>query len=398
MSKLNQINLTLTSLHKPLLFWSLPFVFLTFALPIYGRELGANALEVGGLFSVFTATTLVLRPVVGWALDQFGRRRFFIIALILYAISMLVFAAAGSLSGLYLARIIQGIGSAFFWVSLYTIVADLSTPKDRGRAMGWISQITSRGGIIGGFTGLAVITAFSNGNAWLAVFLGFACMTAAGAWLAWKDLPETRPGHPVETGPDRLSASLLKLMVVAFVTGVSQAMIAPIYIIYLQDRFTTDIGLLALAMLPAGLVSALFAARLGGLSDRFSRVWMMAAGMTGSGLLMILLPQLSTLLWLAVFYTLSGITWAISEPAETSLVAELTGGSRMGRSYGMYEMAGQIGFTVGPLLGGLLYDAVARQTPFYINGMMLIAGALWVAFSMRGISLPKNINLSPDNE
>jgi MFS family permease len=392
MSKLNQINLTLTSLHKPLLFWSLPFVFLTFALPIYGRELGANALEVGGLFSIFTATTLVLRPVVGWALDQFGRRRFFIIALILYAISMLVFAAAGSLSGLYLARIIQGIGSAFFWVSLYTIVADLSTPQDRGRAMGWISQITSRGGIIGGFAGLAVITLFSNGNAWLAVFLGFAFMTAAGAWLAWKDLPETRPGSQSETGPDRLSASLLKLMVVAFVTGVSQAMIAPIYILYLQDRFTTDIGLLALAMLPAGLVSALFAARLGGLSDRFSRVWMMAAGMTGSGLLMILLPQLSTLLWLAVFYTLSGITWAISEPAETSLVAELTGGSRLGRSYGMYEMAGQIGFTVGPLLGGLLYDAVTRQTPFYINGVVLIAGALWVAFSMRRISLPKHIN------
>jgi MFS family permease len=398
MSKQNQINLTLISLHKPLLFWSLPFVFLTFALPIYGRELGANALEVGGLFSVFTATTLVLRPVVGWALDQFGRRRFFIIALILYAISMLVFAAAGSLSGLYLARIIQGIGSAFFWVTLYTIVADLSTPKDRGRAMGWVSQITSRGGIIGGFGGLAVITAFSNGNAWLAVFLGFACMTAAGAWLAWKDLPETRPGHAVETVPDRLSASLMKLMVVAFVTGVAQAMIAPIYIIYLQDRFTTDIGLLALAMLPAGLVSAFFAARLGGLSDRFSRVGMMVAGMTGSGLLMILLPQLSTLLWLAVFYTLSGITWAISEPAETSLVAELTGGSRMGRSYGMYEMAGQIGFTVGPLLGGLLYDAVARQTPFYINGVMLIAGALWVAFSMRGISLPKHVDLTLNKE
>ena len=60
----------------------------------------------------------------------------------------------------------------------------------------------------------------------------------------------------------------------------------------------------------------------------------------------------------------------------------------------MYEMAGQIGFTVGPLLGGLLYDAVARQTPFYINGAVLIAGALWVAFSMRSISLPTHIDLT----
>jgi MFS family permease len=70
----------------------------------------------------------------------------------------------------------------------------------------------------------------------------------------------------------------------------------------------------------------------------------------------------------------------------------------MGRSYGMYEMAGQIGFTVGPLLGGLLYDAVARQTPFYINGVMLVTGALWVAFSMRGISLPKHSDLTLNKE
>ncbi len=377
-SETSQVAALARALHKPLLFWSLPFAFLSFGLPIYGRELGASALEVGGLFSIFTATTLLLRPLVGWALDRFGRRLFFITALGLYAAAMFLFAIASSLSSLYLARFIQGIGSSLFWVTLYTIVADLSTQKDRGRAMGWVSQITSRGGIIGGLSGLAVLTALSDGNAWLVVFLGYGVMSLAGTWLAWKDLPETKASQVPLFQQGRIPPALLKLMVVAFATGVSQAMIAPIFIIFLQDQFTTEIGLLALAALPSGLVSAFFAARLGGLSDRFGRVWMMAAGMTGSGLLAILLPQLPTLLWLAVFYTLSGITWAISEPAEASLVADLTGDSRFGTGYGMYEMAGQIGFTVGPLLGGLLYDSVARQTPFYINGAVLIAGALWV--------------------
>jgi MFS family permease len=385
----NQANHLLKDLYKPLLFWSLPFVFLSFGLPVYSKELGASAVEIGGLFSVFTATALVLRPVVGWALDRFGRRRFFIVALILYAFSMLGFALASSLSSLYLARIIQGVGSSIFWVTLYTIVADLSTQKDRGRAMGWISEITSRGGIIGGLSGLIVLTVLSEGNAWLVVFLGFAVMTAAGSWLAWKNLPETKPKQVPISHRERIQPALLKLMMVAFITGVAQAMIAPIFIIFLQDQFTTEIGLLALAALPSGLVSAFFAARLGSLSDHFGRAWMMAAGMTGSGLLAISLPQLPTILWLAIFYTLSGITWAVSEPAEASLVADLTGNSRLGQGYGLYEMSGQLGFTIGPLLGGLLYDSVSRQIPFYINGALLIAGALWALLFLHRVPIPQ---------
>jgi MFS transporter, DHA1 family, multidrug resistance protein len=380
----------LKTLQKPLLFWSLPFVFLSFALPIYSRELGASALEVGGLFSVFTATTLLLRPAIGWALDRFGRRRFFITALLLYTVSMVAFASAASLSGLYLARILQGIGSSFFWVTLYTIVADLSTQKDRGHALGWVNQITSRGGIIGGLAGLAIILAFTEADAWQIVFLIYASMTAAGAYHAWKDLPETRPAETRPPVQQRISPSLLKLMVVTFATGISQAMIAPIFIVYLLDKFTSDFGLLALAALPSGLVSAFFAARLGGMSDRFGRIQMMAAGMTGSGILAILLPHLPSLLWLAVFYTLSGITWAISEPAEASLVAEYTGGSHLGAGYGMYEMAAQLGFTIGPVLGGLLYDSVTQATPFYTNGVVLVAGALWVAFFLRQFNPPNS--------
>ena len=65
-------------LHGPLLLVSFPLVFMTFALPIFGKEAGATAIEIGGLFSVFNFVVLVVRPLVGLGLDRYGRKAFLI--------------------------------------------------------------------------------------------------------------------------------------------------------------------------------------------------------------------------------------------------------------------------------------------------------------------------------
>ena len=375
----HQKNISPALLDRPMFYWSLPFVFLSFALPVYSKALGASALEIGGLFSIFTATTLVLRPLIGWAVDRFGRKQFLIAAFGLYAISMVLFALSSSMQALYVSRFVQGIGSSLLWIAVNTIVADLSVKEDLGRAMGRVKEMTARGGMIGAFAGFFLITTLSEDVGWPVIFFGFSAFSILAGWLAWRNIPETRVDQTRFKKERRpISSNFFSLLVVIFITGASEAMLGPIFLIFLSDRFTTDIDALALAAIPAGLVWGFLAGRLGSLGDRFGRVKMMALGLAGSGLLSILLPQLPSLIWLGAFYALNAVAWATSEPAEAALVAEFTGRHERGMGYGLHDFAGNIGATFGPLLGGWLYDQVGQAVPFYLNGVILFLSATWV--------------------
>jgi len=372
-------------LHRPLFLWSLPFVFLYFGLPIISKAFGASALEIGGLFSVFTGTTLVLRPVIGWSVDRFGRKPFLVLALLLYALAMGVFALAETLNWLYLARLIQGAGSALLWTATNTLVADLTTPEERGEALGRLNAVTSRGGLVGIFGAYFAMLFLPGDLGWRYAFSGFALATLGAAVHAWLTVPGARGvTQPAARPKAGISPQLLKLLLIVFLTGVPEAMLSPIYLTYLQDKFTTDIATLGWAFFPAGLVTAFLAGRLGALSDRFARAPVMAVGLAGSGLISLLMPRLPSLFWLAVLYTLSAVMWGLSEPAETALVAELTGQERRGAAYGLYDFVENLGFTLGPLLGGMVYDSLGREMPFYLNGVVLMVGAgLVLAFLRR---------------
>jgi MFS family permease len=311
--------------------------------------------------------------------------------------SLLVFAVARDLVGLYLARFAQGIAASLTWISAYAIAADLAPPDARGSAAGRVDEASGRGGLYGALVGFTVLGWVPLATGWPILFAGYALLAAVGAWLIWKNVPETKPAPTVQTRERQaivLSRPLFKLMVIVFIVGGSTAMVSPLLLVLLQDKFTTQVSMLAIAAIPAALINSFLPSRLGRLSDRFGRAPMIAAGLMASGLVSLFMPGLPAMVWLVVLWALEAFGWAMASPAQEALVADLAGRETRGTAYGLYSFASSLGATFGPLVGGWLYDAVGHAAPFYLNGVVLFIGAIWV---LALLSRPQRVFDAPAN-
>ncbi len=364
-----------------ILMGSLSFGILQFALPIYAKQLGASALDIGGMFSIFAVMITIARPIVGWGIDHFGRKIFLMLAFLFYALSMICFGIAQNIDLLYVARFVQGMGSAFLWIPAYTIATEL-TQTDFGRSVGSVDMSASQGGFFGTFIGFGLIisaSTFAMGWTWSFSFYAFAALV--GCFLIWRSVPETRPvGKTMlhEAGNHFDRQRLLRLMTIVLLTETSSSLISPLLMIFLQDHFTTDVPTLAVAYIPAALVYAFLPSHTGGLSDRFGRAPLMAMGLVGAGIVSLLMPSMPSLIFLAGMWVLEAVALSTASPAEAAFVADLTGENVRGTGYGLYMFASGIGLTLGPLLGGWLYDAAGHAVPFYVNGILLFLGAVLV--------------------
>jgi len=372
------------------IYWvSYPFGILTFVLPVYGKDLGASALEIGGFYSAMFVVPVLVRPFLGRALDRWGRRPFLLLGLGGYAGSMIVFSFARTVPLLTAARFVQGLGTAFLWLSATTIVADLAEDTGRGREFGNIDEAANRGGIIGttlGFTAIGVLSARGLGweQMWLYLFAFYALFALMGLWRGWKGVPETRP-VVFDANPERhpFSRQLLALMGIVLFTGASSAMVWPLLVVFLQDVLQAEFWVIGTAYLPAALLSAFLPSHMGRLSDRLGRKTPMIAGLLIGAVASAFIPHLRSVWALTVLWAIESLGYIVAAPAERAFVADIAGEDVRGASYGWYTFAFFLGAMLGPLAGGWLYDNLGHAAPFYFNAGVLALGGVLVLFVLR---------------
>lgn len=373
------------NLELSIMLGSLGFSVMSFILPIYGKRIGGSAFAIGGLFSIFSIVTLILRPIIGVAIDRYGRKHFFVLSFIFYSISMVIFSNATSIGQLYISRLVQAIGSSFMWISAYSIATDISEDSRRGNALGNIDGASAKGSLYGAVIGFIVLSNYSFTKGTNILFKSYGVLALIAAYIAFKRISETRVNIANDEGKlkKKYSGDFYILMIIVLITTISTSMLSPLLMIYLQDKFTNDIGALATAFLPAALIYAYLPSRFGGISDKYGRIPLMVIGLVFSSVVSLLLGNIVSISMLISLWALEAVGSVMASPAQEALVSEMIGDNHKGSGYGVYMFVTSLGASIGPLLGGWLYDNFNHSMPFYINGIILFLNALLVLFAFK---------------
>jgi len=124
------------------------------ALPTIGRHFG-NINDLSWVVTAYLLTGTTVTPLYGKLADIYGRRILMLSAIGIFVTGSVACALAPSMTALVLARAFQGLGGGGLMALAQTIIADIVSPRERGRYQGYIGAVFAvssvSGPVLGGF-------------------------------------------------------------------------------------------------------------------------------------------------------------------------------------------------------------------------------------------------------
>jgi len=163
------------------------------ALPDIQSSLKANFSDLQWVVDAYALTLAALLLTTGSLADLFGRRRLFVIGLVIFSASSLLSGLAQSPLWLNLARGAQGVGGAAMFSTSLALLGSAFQGRERGVAFGVWGAITGVAVAVGPVVGGAL----TSGISWRWIFLVNVPIGVASIVLCLMRVQESRqPGAP----------------------------------------------------------------------------------------------------------------------------------------------------------------------------------------------------------
>jgi EmrB/QacA subfamily drug resistance transporter len=122
------------------------------ALPDIVADLGGFE-HYSWVFSAYMLTSTITVPLYGKLSDVYGRRPFFLLAIVLFMAGAVVSGLAPTMTVLILGRALQGLGAGGLIPLAMAVIGDLIAPRERGKWQGLTGAVFGVASVVGPATG-----------------------------------------------------------------------------------------------------------------------------------------------------------------------------------------------------------------------------------------------------
>lgn len=378
--------------------------------PFYAEAIGAEPATITLLGASYSLMQFLFSGPLGRLSDRYGRRPILLTSVALIVIGYLAFAQATTITGLFIARMISGVGGANLGAA-QAIIADVTPPDQRSRGMGMIGAAFGLGFIfgpaIGGFLGQWGVVVPIYAAALLATLnLGF----------IYFKLPETRKldhdGEHQTSHAHQLPTSstywrfnnVPQLFGIAFSFALAFAMMEQTIGLFIEgawvdsaldsaSRHREASKLTAYFLVSVGVGASIVQGGLiGRLNKRFGEVNLCRFGVCLVVLTFLAIPWAGAQAPFSVML-LIGLVMACGtgslHPSRSALLSQSCPAHLQGGALGASQSLGSLGRVIGPACAGLFFE-LDPNLPFWVGAsVMLITLFFTLALSKPELTAPE---------
>jgi MFS family permease len=316
----------------------------------YADHLGAAAVTVGMVSSLFAFTALLFKIFSGPAIDSFNRKYILMAAIFVITLSFFGFGFSHNVKMLFVFRLLQGCGQAFTAACCLTLAAD-SLPRDKfGAGIGTFTLAQAACQAVGP----AVALSLAEMTGYKLTFIIAGCFTL-GAVVAASRISITHKKSKVfKISPKTIAAKEAIIpAILLFFLQMTFSNINAFLVIFAENRGVMNIGLFYTLYAAAMLISP---RTIGRIADRFGFVKAIIPALIFFALSFFIISISNSLLMFLAAAVAAAFGYGAAQPAVQTICMKSVPEARRGTASSTSYIGQDLGNLAGPIIAGAVIE------------------------------------------
>ena len=344
------------------------------AIPLFARSFGVSNAAVGLIISLFALSRFASGLFSGKLVDKFGERTVFAVGVAFVALSVGACGIAQSYNQLLFFRAAGGLGSSMFSVAASSVILRSVSDAQRGHAQSVYNGSFLLGAIAGPAIGGALAAISLRAPFFVYAIALSISGTVAFIFFTSEHLQAPKKSEGKKAVMSLKDALALKgyryALVITFVASwVIFGVRTSILPLFITEQLKSTAAVVGWGFTISAVIQGTLILRAGRISDERGRRFILIIGTTIAFVGIIIMTATLNPLMFFISMAIIGLGNAFLASAPATIVGDLIEG-KGGQVIALFQMAGDAGMIVGPVVVGFVADHYGYRAAFGLSGLV----------------------------